>query len=98
MACLLLANKLTDNVEMKVDYSSFPKKEIKYWEGKVCIVLQFRLNPLTYHTILGWLVAAWNKFAEEHGLWIYNTNEKSSDVTTMFEVLDFLALSKKCEI
>jgi hypothetical protein len=63
MGCLVLANKLTDNIEMKIDHSVFPKKEITLWEQRICVALQFRLSPITYHTILGWVVLTWNIFA-----------------------------------
>lgn len=63
MGCLILANKLTDNIEMKIDHSVFQKKDIIFWEQRICVALQFRLNPITYHTILGWVVQTWNIFA-----------------------------------
>jgi len=63
MGCLVLANKLTDNIEIKIDHSVFPKKDLLLWEQRICVALQFRLNPITYHTILAWIVFTWNTFA-----------------------------------
>lgn len=88
IACLLLANKITDEVQIQIDHSIFPKKEIFIWQQKICTVLKFKLNPITGETVLIWIVNTWNKFAEKYSLWAYNLycldSEKLTYIRKMF--------------
>jgi len=71
VACLLLANKLTDNVVIPVDHGVFPANELNQWEQRVCMRLKYLLNPPTYVDLMDGLLVLWNRFAKSHDLWTY---------------------------
>ena len=71
LACLLLANKLTDNYLIPVNHQVFPQRELNIWEEKVCLKLSFRLSPLTHVEVMDYLLTMWNVFAGKHKLWSY---------------------------
>lgn len=71
IACLLMANKLTDNCMIPVEDDVFPRKQLSEWEEKVCWKLKFMLNPPTYVDMMDGLLTLWNKFAKARNLWFY---------------------------
>ena len=74
LACLVLANKLTDNCVIPIDCAVFPRRELNQWEERVCSRLKFKLLPPTYVEMMDGLLALWNRFAKAHDLWSYELN------------------------
>ncbi len=75
IAALMLVNRCgCREIKMQVDERVFPKKLLNEFQLKICIRLNFRINPVTYVQVLDELICAWNIFASKHSdLWCYRS-------------------------
>ena len=72
LACLLLANKMDQVLEIPVDCGVFSIEEVLSLEEDFCQRMNYRLNPVTYVDLMEELLLNWNRFASRHSdLWCY---------------------------